>query len=392
LNWRKSTLLLASVGLLTAIVAAVFVFQDNIARFRANPRTPFQIAPPPPPPAYGARGAWVLWPDKEVGTGQADVFYVHSTTYYSGKSWNAPIGDAASDLVLKQTAAPNQAGPFLGIGPIFGPRYRQATLYAFFTNKFDGEAARRFAYDDVRAAFKAFLATTDGKRPLILAGYGQGGLHVQGLLQEFFQKDEALRNRLAVAYIINQATPLGLFKSTLAKTPPCSSPDDVRCVISYIDLEPKFDGEMKRVRLRSMSWSGSGGLAPTAGEPLLCVNPLTWTITEEYAGPEDHIGAASATGIRFGGTPPAVTHAVGAKCVGGILVVDRPSQDFLRRRALFGAKWRAQNYNLFYFDLAEDARRRAGNVAQRIEDEYMNLDPIEETIDLGDSPINKVPD
>ncbi|HOP19940.1 MAG TPA: DUF3089 domain-containing protein, partial [Amphiplicatus sp.] len=159
----------------------------------------------------------MLWPDKEVGTGQADVFYVHSTTYYSGKSWNAPIGDAASDLVLKQTAAPNQAGPFLGIGPIFGPRYRQATLYAFFTNKFDGEAARRFAYDDVRAAFKAFLATTDGKRPLILAGYGQGGLHVQGLLQEFFQKDEALRNRLAAAYIINQATPLGLFKSTLAK-------------------------------------------------------------------------------------------------------------------------------------------------------------------------------
>lgn len=387
----KWALLAASAGaaLVLAGVSAL-IFQDNLARFAINPRTPFQIATPPPPPEYAARGAWILWPDRG-GDGAADIFYVHSTTFYSDEGWNAPVTDPEADEALRRIAAPNEAGPFAGLGPIYGPRYRQATLFAFFTHKFDGVAARQLAYGDVRRAFEHFLAATDGKRPIILVGYGQGGLHVQGILQEFFQ-DEALRLRLAAAYVIGQATPLPLFDGALARTPPCEKPTDFRCVISYTDFEHQFDEEMERTRERSLVWSPDGELVPTGGAPLLCINPITWTATPDYAEPDGNLGAASATGLRFGATPPAVTKAVGAQCVNGVLQVDSPVQEYLRRDNWFGAKWRAQHFNLFYFDLAEDARRRAENTAAELEKEYRFLDPIEESVDLEISPVNKVPD
>lgn len=386
----KMALLAGSVGAaFVMLTATAIVFQDNLARFLINPRTPFQVATPPPAPEYAARGAWVLWPDRG-SEGSADIFYVHSTTFYSRAGWNAPVSDEEADAALRRIAAPNEAGPFFEIGPIYGPRYRQATLFAFFTHKFDGVAARKLAYGDVKRAFGEFLKATDGKRPIVLVGYGQGGLHLQGILQEFFQ-DDALQRRLAAAYIIGQATPLPLFDTALAKTPPCNSPTDYRCVISYSDYEHRYDEEMDRTRRRSMVWSRDGELIATSGAPILCINPLTWTATDAYVEPDKNRGAASATGLRFGETPPAVTQAVGARCINGVLQVDKPVQEYLRRRNWFGSKWRAQHFNLFYFDLAEDARRRVENTAAQIEREYRVLEPIDESVDLEVSPVNKVP-
>ena len=391
MRWRKSALVLSAVTLIV-LVSGILVFQDNITRFVVNPRQPFQVAPPPPPPAYGARGAWILWPDQRGSAGLADVFYVHSTTYYSGRSWNGPINDDDADEALRRKAAPNEAGPFLAIGPVYGPRYRQATLFASFTHKFDGVAARQLAYEDLKDAFSVFLKSIpDERRPIILVGYGQGGLHVEGLLAEFFQDNEKLRNQLAAAYIIEESVPTALFKSTLKETPPCNDASSIRCIVSYTDLEPRFDEEMRRIRSRTMVWTDDGELDSMPRSPILCINPLTWTGKGGYVEPSAHVGAASATGLRMGKTPPAISQAVGAECHDGVLIVDKPAQSYLRRGNWFGAKWRAQHFNLFYFDLREDAKRRARNTAQKLEDEYRFLDPIETPVEVEKSPINKVP-
>lgn len=387
---RRLAALALGAALVTAAAASI-VFQDNIARLGLNPRSPFQTAPAPQPPEYGARGAWALWPDKDLDDASAEVFYVHSTTYYSARSWNAPIAEPKAEAILRRNAIPNEAGPFSGIGPIYAPRYRQATLFSFFTHKYDGVAAREFAYRDVRAAFIAYLAQADPAKPLILVGYGQGGLHVQRLLEEFFQTDKKLRGRLAVAYLLEQATPLDLFDGVLKETPPCRAPEETRCVISYIDYEPGFGGEMERARNRSMSWTADGRLKATVGRPLLCVNPLTWREGGGRADAESHDGAASATGLKFGETPPALAKAIGAECVDGVLVVDRPVQAFLRRPSWFGQKWRARSYNLFYFDLAADATRRVALTSSQMAEEARILEPIAESVELEDSPINMVP-
>jgi DUF3089 family protein len=355
LPWRKLALV-ATAGLLGLITVVAVIFQDNITRYRLNPRIPYQTYTPPPPPSYGARGAWAVWPD-DPKSGVSDVFYVHSTTYASGKHWNGPINDPSADALLRRVAAPNEAGPFMKVGAVYGPRYRQATLFAAFTHKFDGLAARRLAQRDIEAAFRVFLMNRQPNRPFVLVGYGEGGLHVLGLLQNVIAPDPSLRRQLAVAYVIGQPTALSLFDDSLKEIPPCRSPTEIGCVVSYIDLEDGFEAEKKRFQ-RSLVWSKTGDLISETRAPLLCVNPLSWSVTSELAPPKLHIGAASATGLRMGELPPAIPGATSAQCVKGILTVDSPRQVFLRRRHWFGDQWLPQDFNLFYHDLAADADRR----------------------------------
>lgn len=89
--------------------------------------------------------------------------------------------------------------------------------------------------------------------------------------------------------------------------------------------------------------------------------------------------------------PPPVTETVGAQCVDGILVVDTPAQDFLRRGDWFGAKWKAQPFNLFYHDLAKNAEERVQALTKQLFEEAQILDPIEGSIEIGESPVKKVP-
>lgn len=358
--------------LLTGLTA--FLFQDNLTRFSLNPRTPYQTYTPPPPPAYAARGAWALWPD-DLQAGVADVFYVHSTTYASNRHWNGPLTDPASDAALRRVAAPNEAGPFMRVGAVYGPRYRQATLFASFTHKFDGLEARELAFRDIEDAFQQFLTDRPSNRPIILVGYGQGGLHVLGLLSNHVAQNPEILEALAAAYIIDEPIPLSLFEGALSAIPPCERPQSVRCVISYLAVGPGFEEESRRFRQRSLVWTPNGQLLSQRRTPLLCINPISWTPSETPAPSDAHVGAASATGLRMRETPPAIEKAIGAQCAEGVLRVDQPRQNFLRKRRWFGDHWRPQDFNLFYHDLAADAARRVGNLQKM---ESVDLESLQE--------------
>lgn len=373
------------------ITAFSIIFQDGIVRFFATPRAPFQTVIAPAAPDYAAPAAWLSKP----GAGKAkdaDVFYVHSTTFYRRKLWNAPIDDAAAVAVRRTIAFPNEAGPFRNIADIYAPFYREATLYSLFTHKYDGLAARRLAYSDIRQAFDRFLAGRDPEKPIILAGYGQGGLYVMGLLKDYFQGEiNPLRRKLVAAYVIGAPVP----EESLAALSPamsvCDRPNAVRCVISYTDYEKRFDEEMDRVRLRSLAWTPRGDLASIKSGHLVCVNPLSWRADNTYQPPDSNLGAASATGIADGEPPPPIAKAVGARCDNGILVVDTPKRRFLRRGDWFGAKWKPQPFNLFYYDIAENAALRVATLTEILKVEPEPLEPIGETVDVGDSPINMAP-
>ncbi|MEM8986661.1 MAG: DUF3089 domain-containing protein, partial [Pseudomonadota bacterium] len=150
---------------------AAFLFQDNITRFLLNPQTPYQTYTPPPAPDYNDGDAWVLRPIPDAPVEGAEIFYVHSTTYYASDEWNGPIGDPQAVNTLFRTVLPNEAGPFLAAGRIWAPHYRQATLFAAFTHKDDGKEARQTAYGDVKRAFEVFLARRETNAPIILVGY-----------------------------------------------------------------------------------------------------------------------------------------------------------------------------------------------------------------------------
>jgi hypothetical protein len=148
---------------------------------------------------------------------------------------------------------------------------------------------------------------------------------------------------------------------------------------------------MERVRYRSLIWDAKGDLVSMKGGDLVCVNPLTWRIDDAYAPPERNIGAASATGVAHGARPAVIAKAVGARCEKGILIVDTPQRRILRRGNWFGSKWKAQPFNLFYYDLARNAEGRLAALEQRLAIEPEPLAPIDETFDVETSPVNKVP-
>lgn len=374
-----------------AVGGCVWTFEDNIVRFLLNPREPFQTASTPPPPDYALEESWAVAP-RSASVSAPAVFLVHSTTYYERTGWNAPAIGSSADIDLERIALPNEAGPFMTWADVYAPRYRQATLFARFTLKFEGLASHERAYTDVRRAFLAFIDRIPADQPILLAGYGQGGLHVLGLIAEFFKDTtNPFVERLAVAYVIGHPTPTDFLRNQTSGVTLCEDADAVRCLVSYVPHERGHEREIDRVRRHSISWGRAGRLEPAGEPPLVCVNPLNWRTIEEYVGADAHIGAASATGIELGRPPAAVSGAVGAACDRGILMLDRPKQGYLRRNNAFGAKWKAQPYNLFFHDLTENGRTRVQNLLKLREIEAKRVDPIIETVEIVDSPINRVP-
>ncbi|MEO1311689.1 MAG: DUF3089 domain-containing protein, partial [Pseudomonadota bacterium] len=245
----RTTLALAAFAVVGVAAASLFVFEENVSKFLIAPRTPYQVYSPPPSPDYDLRASWLFAPGDGSDAG-ADIFYVHSTTYYQRAGWNAPIGDAGTAERTATVAAPNEAGPFAPLGRLIAPRYRQATLFSFFTHKADGREARRTAFADVRAAFRSYLREADPDRPLFLVGYGQGALHALGLLDAFFA-NPGLQKRLVAAYVIDHPAPADFFGDPYAAVPVCEAPDDIRCAVAYTAFTPDFDAEIRRDRPRA---------------------------------------------------------------------------------------------------------------------------------------------
>jgi hypothetical protein len=386
------TVIIGVFGVLVLLLGvSAYFLQDNLIRSLSNPKIPYEAYTPPPVPDYTNYDNWLEWaPDSNEKS--AAVFYVHDTTYRSSAHWNAPIDDKPSQNLLERVALPNEAGPFAEIGAIYAPKYRQATMFAFFTKKHQGQAARKTAYRDVRRAFTYFLENTDAKKPIILVGYGQGGLHVQGLLLDFFQDDPTVQRRLIAAYVIDHSTPIDLFNYAFAETPACKYTADVRCVVSWNAYTSDFENEIWRKQTRLLVWEeNTRTLKEVSKRPLLCTNPLNWTLTDDLVSNEEHLGAATLTGQPFSQDPAVVQKAVDVQCVEGIAMLSEPTQRWLRRPKQFGAQWAPLDYNLFYQDLRVNAAQRTEALLALMEIEDKMAPPMSETFELEEAPINKVP-
>jgi len=390
-RWIVSSVCLAFV---VVIGLAAFALQENLVLFFLNPKTPYETYAPPPAPDYVLDENWAMLPTTLQNDDEenAAVFYIHSTTYASRQEWNAPVDNAEAGNLTLKTALPNEAGPFAGVGDIYAPYYRQATLYAFFTFKHQGRESRKLAYEDVARAFENFLTRVEPEQPIFIVGYGQGGLHAQRLLMDYFQDDEGLRRRLAAAYLIDQATPLDLFNYALANTSACEGPEDVRCVVSWTAYSTRLEKEMWRTRNRELGWDSNGDLQAPEDRELLCTNPLSWRPGDGEVSRERHLGAASATGMPFGEQPVLVEKAVSATCRDGIVVVPMPSTGWLKHPRWFGRQWAPLNFNLFYEDIRQNAFDRLAALQEIRAQEATMAPPMMAPVDLEVSPINKVPD
>ena len=159
----------------------------------------------PQAPDYNDATMWVTADGDTDGTG-ADIFYVVSTweedwTTENGKIchyadvWNPEHRGRMGDLEINKVAAYMSPG-----NRFFAPFYRHTTMEAWLTQNEDTIMNRtRLAMGDVCAAFDHFQAHRDKTRPLIIAGFSQGGLAVVELLKHI---DDETYGQLAAAYVL----------------------------------------------------------------------------------------------------------------------------------------------------------------------------------------------
>lgn len=374
---------------LVLLGVAVVVWRDDILRTALDPKVPYQTYEPPAAPDYGQRGAWALFPENPDRWQPADVFFVHPTVYDGGRHWNAPLNDPKAERVLQRTMLPNYAGPFARVGRVFAPRYRQASLYAYLTVREDAQEARRFAYGDVREAFRWWRDHQNRGRPLILVGVGdQGGLMAERLLREEIAADPALLERLAGAYLIDALAPADRYGPS-AVVPACAQRDQVRCVVGWGQaIEGDTEGAQTRLA-RALVWGPGNTLEPLEGRPALCVNPLLGAATDAQAEARLNLGAANATGVEWGTRPAFLSRQVSARCEGGLLRVSKPRSPSLRPTGSWADRKKALPFNLFYADIEADAQARVAKMLNRT-DFPQPAPPIETSVEVGASPINRI--
>lgn len=142
----------------------------------------FDTTAHPAAPDYGQRTDWAIWRGGNTSS-PVDLFFIPPTTFVSQR-WNQDLSDTQTDHWTRISVANRQINAFDDCCRIYSPRYRQASSRAFGEMAGDGAKAYALAYQDVRAAFRWYIAHENHGRPFVIAAHSQGSLHALRLLEE----------------------------------------------------------------------------------------------------------------------------------------------------------------------------------------------------------------
>ncbi|MDZ7587834.1 MAG: DUF3089 domain-containing protein [Parasphingorhabdus sp.] len=286
---------------------------------------------------------------------KAAVFFIHPTSFLDRDRWNAPIDDPESQQRARIFLR-GQASVFNGIGEIWAPRYRQATLGAFLTTKAEGQLAIDAAYQDILLAFDEFIRRTPKDQPIILAGHSQGSLHLTRLLNDRIA-GTALAKRIVAAYVVGWPVSVEADLPAFGLSA-CEEPDQSGCVMSWESYaEPADYKRLLEIYNQTTGFSGTS----REGTKLLCSNPLTGTVDAEAPAtanlgtlvPNDDLSDAAL-----------VAEAVPARCdERGMLLIGDPPK--MGAYTLPGNNYHVYDYNLFWQNIRRDAARRLNKFLAR---------------------------
>ena len=302
-----------------------------------SPSKSFSTETLPPPPDYDDDSSWAaLWPrvdtadlsskgwyrhfktDLDQGlnqpdqqqqppedsiasqdTARCDVFYLHPTTYFSGKGWNAPHDEESAALMVDEGILFQQAAAFHNGCRIYAPRYRQMTGTGY-VDRVNGDLALDVAYEDIKRAFESFMfrRQTECMRSIILASHSQGTTLMERLLLEYFGKDseesKARRKLLVAAYLIGMEVHDGPYSYSTKKEedsmldelaakehgnvllPLCETKTQIGCVIAYRSFLSKPDHCKKFLNRPLIS-----DYSTRINQRIVCTNPLSWSSMSE---------------------------------------------------------------------------------------------------------------
>ena len=300
--------------LVVLVIAGLFgmrYWAQELTQLAFVPPLGFAAPPPLAADAYRNPALWIARGGGEPGDParwlpagvspaprlRAAVFFLHPTSHFDKMRWNAApddtLANGRADLFARGLAT-----PFNAAQELWAPRYRQATLGAFLTDKPEGARALTAAYGDVLAAFDSFLAQADPALPIVLVGHSQGAFHLMRLMRDRVA-GRPLAGRIAAAYVVGWPVSLA-HDLPLMGLPACTSAGQPGCVLSWQSFAEPADTAM--VRAAYARFAGLDGRA-RGGTPFLCINPLTGRPGHGSAPASANLGTlvpdASLTGARL---------------------------------------------------------------------------------------------
>lgn len=279
---------------------------------------------------------------------KAAVFFVHPTSFLKKNHWNAPLNDEESQARARIFLR-GQASAFNAVGDVWAPRYRQAAIGAFLTDKEEGQMALDAAYQDVLIAFDQFLASVPVQKPIILAGHSQGSLHLTNLLKDRVA-GTPLANRIVAAYVVGWPVSIEADIPALGLAA-CESTDQGNCILSWESFaEPADYDTILKVYDQTEGFTG----IPRTGTKILCTNPVAGTTTTATTA-EQNLGTMVPNDDLSDGT--LTIGAVPARCDdrGFLLIGDPPD---MGPYTLPGNNYHVYDYSLFWSNIRADAMRR----------------------------------
>ena len=226
----------------------------------------------PNAPDYNDATMWISADGDADGTG-ADIFYVVSTWEEDWKDDAGRVSHYADvwNPVHREHMATeiNKVAAYMSPGNRFhAPYYRHTTIDTFMTQNEDTISQRtRLAMGDVITAFDHFQNRRDQSRPLILAGFSQGGIAVVELLKHI---DAETYRQLAAAYVMGyKVTPQDTAECRRIR--PAMGETDTGVVICY--------NTVKDVRYAN----------PIISATCMGINPVNWRTDDTPATLHDTI-------------------------------------------------------------------------------------------------------
>ena len=274
--------------------------------------------------------------DKHKQDSTIDVFFIHPTTYISllkELGNNAPVDNPDLNAKTDYSTILYQASIFNQVGRVFSPRYRQASLQAYFPisniDTTEAIAAFELAYQDIKTAFTYYLQHNNNGRPIIIASHSQGTTHAKRLLKEFFD-GTLLQKKLVAAYLVGIPVEVNFFTAIKA----CNTPYQTGCVCSWRTFKEGYEP------------------AYTANEktPIIVTNPLTWDSTKTNATRYLNKGAVL---LNFNKLVPNVA---GANIKNHVLWTQKPH--FFSNLFFTGKNYHIADYNLYYLSVQQNAAAR----------------------------------
>ncbi len=269
----------------------------------------------------------------EIQETEADVFFIHPTTYTDRKmpmGWNADINNADLNEKTDKSTILYQASIFNKYCKVYAPRYRQANIKVFFTSDKEQEnASLDTAYEDIKAAFIFYLKSYNKGRPIIIASHSQGTLHAGKLLKEFFE-NKPLQMQFVCAYIIG----LPVFAGYFSQIEPCQDSTSTGCFITWRTFEQNY----------------IASYVQSENQKAYVTNPLTWTLDTTFAPATLNKGGILR---NFNKVIPGL---VNSQVQGNILWVNKPK--FFGNIFLTTKNYHIADYNLFYNNIRENVGTR----------------------------------